>query len=100
MNNDSEESTAGWNPTRLYAGQKIPPHRHTNPSSTESSGKTGKERGNVDPRNEKMEKNSTTRKLAMRRLAKRHKTVFHLIVGRVGRARLSFDVSLNLLFLG
>ena len=96
MDNDSEESTAGWNPTPLYAGQIKPLHRRTSPSSTESSVKTGKERGNVDPRNEKMEKILTMRKLAMRRLAKRHETVFHLILP--SRTCLNVDVSLNLLF--
>ena len=80
MDNDSEKSTAGWNPTPLYAGQIKPLHRHTSPSFTESSVKTGKEQGNVDLRNEKMEKILTMRKLAMRRLAKRHETVFHLIL--------------------
>ena len=74
MDNDSEESTVEWNPTPLYAGQIKPLHRHTSPSSTESSVKTGKELVNVDPSNEKMEKINTMRELAMRRLAKRHKT--------------------------
>ena len=96
MDNDSEESTAGWNPIPLYAGQIKPLHRHTSPSSTESSVKTGKEQGNVYPRNEKMEKILTMRKLAMRRLAKRHENVFHLILP--SRTCLNVDVSENLLF--
>ena len=57
-----------WSPTPLYAGQ-----RRTNLSSTESSATTGKERGNMDDRNGNIEKIVTMRKLAMRRLAKRHK---------------------------
>ncbi|CAH3144770.1 unnamed protein product, partial [Porites lobata] len=40
VDNDSEESTVGWNPIPLYAGQIKPLHRHTSPSSTESSVKT------------------------------------------------------------
>ena len=95
MDNDSEESTVGWNPTPLYAGQIKPLHRHTSPSSTESSVKTGKELVNVDPSNEKMEKIFTMRELAMRRLAKRHKTV---LPQTAKRTRLNVDVSLNLLF--
>lgn len=75
VDNDSGKSTAGWKPTPLYQGQIKPLHRHTSPSSTESSVKTGKELVNVDPSNEKMEKIFTMRELAMRRLAKRHKTV-------------------------
>ena len=80
MDNDSEKSPAGWNPTPLYAGQIKPLHRHTSPSSTESSVKTGKERVNVDPGNEKMEKILDMNELAIRKLAKKHKTVFHLIL--------------------
>ena len=67
VDNDSEESTVGWNPTPLYAGKIKLLHRHTSLSSTESSVKTGKERGNVDLRNEKMEKVLTMRKPAMQR---------------------------------
>lgn len=85
----------GWNPIPLYAGQIKPLHRHTSPSSTESSVKTGKELVNVDPSNEKMEKIFTMRELAMRRLAKRHKTV---LPHTAKRTRLNVDVSLNLLF--
>ena len=96
MDNDSEKSPAGWNPTPLYAGQIKPLHRHTSPSSTESSVKTGKERVNVDPGNEKMEKILDMNELAIRKLAKRHKTVFHLILP--SRTCLNVDVSLNLLF--
>ena len=95
MDNDSEKSPAGWNPTPLYAGQIKPLHRHTSPSSTESSVKTGKERVNVDPGNEKMEKILDMNELAIRKLAKRHKTVFHLILP--SRTCLNVDVSLNLL---
>lgn len=95
VDNDSEESTVGWNPTPLYAGQIKPLHRHTSPSSTESSVKTGKELVNVDPSNEKMKKIFTMRELAMRRLAKRHKTV---LPQTAKRTRLNVDVSLNLLF--
>ena len=65
---DNKESTQRWSPTPLYAG-----HRRTNLSSTESSVSTGKERGNMDPRNGNIEKILTMRKLEMRRLAKRHK---------------------------
>ena len=65
---DSKEPIQRWKPTPLYAG-----HRHTNLSSTESSVTTGKERGNMDPRNGNFEKILTMRKLAMRRFAKRHK---------------------------
>lgn len=68
MGTDNRESIQRWSPTPLYAG-----HRRTNLSSTESSATTGKERGNMDPRNGNIEKILTMRKLAMRRLAKRHK---------------------------
>ena len=68
MGTDNKESIQRWSPTPLYAG-----HRHTNLSSTESSVTTGKERGNMDPRNGNIEKILTMGKLAMRRLAKRHK---------------------------
>ena len=68
MGTDNKESIQRWSPTPLYAG-----HRHTNLSYTESSVTTGKERGNMDPRNGNIEKILSMRKLAMRRLTKRHK---------------------------
>ena len=65
---DNKESIQRWSPIPLYAG-----HRHANLSSTESSVTNGKERGNMDPSNGNIEKILTMRKIAMRRLAKRHK---------------------------
>ena len=73
---DNKESIQRWSPTPLYAG-----HRHTNLSSTDSLITTGKERGNMDPRNENIEKILTMRKLAMRRLAKRQKAG---VLSRIG----------------
>lgn len=75
MDSDSEKFIRGWSPTPLneVTGQNKPSHGHTNPSFTVSSVTTGKEQGNIDPRNENFKKILTMRKLAMQRLDKVHK---------------------------